>query len=231
MKHRIANDRALHLSVGVAALFGALVGAAAAQTLPWPDEQPQKPQQQAWPGDSHGPASSTPTAVPAAAPPAPMMAPPPQMGGPARMGGAPPGGMAPPGGGGQNECAAEFTRLRGEVEKRGQAAKAISERKGSREELCKAVTNVFHAETTWVNYSRNHAARCGIPPEFIKQLNAGHNNLAKTRQTICATGATAGAPPAPSLSEALGTAQRSPLPATTTRRGGTMDTLTGNPIR
>jgi hypothetical protein len=137
-------------------------------------------------------------------------------------------GMAPPAP--QNDCVAEFTRLRGEVEKRGKLVKAISDRKGSREELCTGITNVFHAEITWVEFSRKNASRCGIPPDFIKQLNAGHNNLAKMRKNICSAGPAG--PATPSLSEALGTAQSAPpAPTTSTKRGGTMDTLVGNPIR
>lgn len=202
---------------------------AAAQTLPWPSEQPQQRQGPAWPGEGGGPPTPTQAAAPAPAPAAPMMVPP-QAGMSPGFGAPMSQRMAPPGAAEQQQCAAEFTRLRGEVEKRGQVAKAISERKGSREELCKAITHIFQAETTWVTFSRKNAARCGIPPDFIKQLGVGHNNLAKTRKTICEGGATAGPPPPPSLSEALGTA-RAPAQPTTTRRGGTMDTLVGNPVR
>ena len=72
-----------------------------------------------------------------------------------------------------------------------------------------------------------------IPPDVVTQLKAGADNLNKMKTNICSGGGAAGgAPPAPSLSEALGTAT---MPATSDdaprRRGGTLDTLTGAPIR
>ena len=215
-------------------LIASPLAASAQTTMAWPGESPTR-STPGWPGD--GPpaaqpapqASAAPTAAapaPMAPAPAPMMAPP--MG---AMGGGMPGpGM---GAGGQMPpCVAEFTRLRSETEKRGAAAKAASERKVSREEMCKMVSNLADAETKWFNYAKKNASQCGIPPEVIKQLAAGHTQMATARKNVCATGAVGGAPPPPSLSEALGTANLpAPTSPSTTRRGGAFDSLTGSVVR
>ena len=144
------------------------------------------------------------------------------------------GGMRAPNAAAQ-ACANEFTRLRGDVDKYGKAAKAVSERKGSREELCKAVTTLFGVESKWVKYAKDNASVCGIPPDIIKQLGQGHDGLGKMRTQICNVaqngGGPAAAPRPPSLSEALGSPRLPSQDNTTVKRGGTLDTLTGNPIR
>jgi hypothetical protein len=160
------------------------------------------------------------------------MQPPPMNAGP------PPGmGMSPPGGGmggtpRENPCMTEFTKLRGNVEQAGKVAKVINDRKGTREEFCKAITNLSGAQAKWVKYTTDHAKNCGIPPDVVSQLKAGATHLAKLKTNVCnGGGATAGAPPAPSLSEALGTATMPTTDDAPRRRGGTLDTLTGATIR
>jgi len=161
------------------------------------------------------------------------------------MNAGPPPGMSVPGGGGfgsggggmggpprENPCMAEFTKLRGDVEKAGKVAKAVSDRKGTREEFCKAITGLHNAQVKWVKYTGDHGKNCGIPPDVITQLKAGATNLGKMKTNICSGGAAAGgAPAAPSLSEALGTATMPTTEDAPRRRGGTLDTLTGAPIR
>ena len=126
----------------------------------------------------------------------------------------------------------EFSKLRGEVEKAGKVAKAINERKGSREEFCKAITGVHSAQAKWTKYTQDHAKQCGIPGEVITQLKAGQANLAKVRTNVCSGGGAAGgAPAAPSLSEALGTSRMPVTDEAPRKRGGSLDTLTGQSIR
>jgi len=212
------------IAVPVAALLGATVAGAFAQApmLPWPDQKPQQPQQRPWPGDAQQAA-----APPAAAPMAPMapMTPAPGMGAPA-MGMPPPGGPAA-------ECLKEFTRLRGEVEKRGAVAKSVNDRKGGREEMCSAISGIYSAQVNWVKYTQSNYKRCGIPPDVVAELKKGQSHLAQLRKNVCSAGpATAAAPAAPSLSEALGTAR---LPVSSndesSKRGGVLDTMTGTAIR
>jgi hypothetical protein len=192
---------------------------AGAQTMPWPSEAPRGGAPAApWPG-----AGGAPTA-------APMPGPMPGAGAPPGMGmgmGAPP----PMGGAGTPPCMAEFTKLREEVQKRGQAAKAAGEHKASREEMCKHITAYAVAELKWVKFTEAGVTSpsCNIPPEVAKQLKQVHANTEQTREKVCAAQAAA-APAAPSLSDALGTT-RLPTPENTKARSGTLDTLTGNAIQ
>jgi hypothetical protein len=204
------------------------VSVAHAQLKAWPDQQPQRPAGPAWPGENSAAPANAPQSAAVQEPPPMNAGPPPPMMAPGGFG----GGMgAPPRQ--QNACMEEFSKLRGEVEKAGKVAKTVNERKGTREEFCKAITNLHGAQVKWVKYTGDHAKNCGIPGDVVTQLKAGAANLGKMKTNICnGGGATAGAPAAPSLSEALGTAT---MPATTDdaprRRGGTLDTLTGAPIR
>jgi len=206
------------------------------QQAPWPAQQSQPQGQAAWPaqqqsqpqGQAAWPAqqpqqSHAATAWPqqqAAAPAAPMtpMAAPAMS--PMGMGG---GGQVPP-------CAAVLNKLHAEAEKRGAEAKAGQEKHVPREELCKLVTNLVAAEGKFTKAAEQEATNCRIPPEAIKQMKAGHENLVKVRTALCTAAPTAGPP---SLAEALGT-DKMPLDATektNVKRGGVLDSLTGAPIR
>jgi hypothetical protein len=141
------------------------------------------------------------------------------MGGPPQMNGV------------QQECMREFTSNREEVEKRGQAAKAGQEKHVTREEMCKLVTIYSSAEAKWIKFSESNVTKCGIPKEVVAQLKGVHVHTAQAQKALCATGPVqAAAPAAPTLSDALGTTR--PLTQDTEKRkpGGTMDTLTGNPL-
>jgi hypothetical protein len=133
----------------------------------------------------------------------------------------------------QQACAEEFAHLREDVEKKGKAVKVANERK-NREELCTALTSVHAAMGKWVTFVKKNTASCGIPAEAGKQLAANYANLSKLKTNVCNGGAqtaAAAGPRTPSLSEALGTLTPATQENTTVRRGGTLDTLTGNPIR
>ncbi len=129
----------------------------------------------------------------------------------------------------QQACIQEFGKFREEVEKRALAAKAGSEKKVPREEMCTLVTAYSAAETKWIKFSEDNIAKCGIPKEAVNQIKGVHVHTADARKKICATGPQAGAPAAPSLSDALGTS-RLPAPTAEKPKGGSMDTLTGNAL-
>jgi hypothetical protein len=186
----------------IVAVMMLAAGPAAAQTLPWPTDAPRAGTPAPWPGER-----ATATA------PSPMGAPPP---------------MASPFGGGAPPCMAEFARLREDVQKRGLAAKAAGQRKVSREEMCKHITDYSAAELKWVKYTEANTASCGIPAEVAQQLKQVHSNTEQTKAKICAAGPGPSAAP-PSLSDALGTS-RLPTPETTKSGSGTLDTLTGSAL-
>jgi hypothetical protein len=219
----------------------------AAAQAPWPSQQPQQQQQpaawpgqqsqgqqsqgqQAWPGQKQAaqepaqPQAAWPSPQqPNAGPVAPMMG----MGGGGGGGMMSPMGGSPGGGGQAPPCFAEFTKLRGEFEKTGAAAKAANEKHVAREEFCKVITALSGASNRWTRYTVAKAAGCGIPAEAVKQIKAQDEHLATLKKNICSAGPVASA--APSLSEALGTdrVQLDEGEKTTIKRGGVLDSLTG----
>jgi hypothetical protein len=144
------------------------------------------------------------------------------------FGAPPPGSGAPPPSGAQQQCMVDFTKLREEVEKRGKSAKAASEHKVTREEMCKYITAYSVAEAKFSRFTEENESKCGIPPNVVQQLKTVHVSTEQTREKICM--AQAMAPAAPSLSDALGTT-RLPTPQTTKTGNGTLDTLTGNALQ
>jgi len=202
--------------------------AALAQTplKAWPDQQPQQPQQQqAWPGNAPQQTSAPGGAL------APVTAPP-MMGMPQQM-----PAQRPQQADSNNPCVVEFTKMRGEVEKKGLVAKGVNDHKGTREEMCSAISGIHQAQANWVKWTVAHTKECSIPPDIVKQLRLGQDNLNKMRKGVCSGGGAPGgaaAMPAPSLSEALGTAGLPPSAAsdnTPKKRGGVLDNMTGTPIR
>jgi hypothetical protein len=141
------------------------------------------------------------------------------------------GGMGPRPTAEQQECMTQFTALRTEAEKRGQAAKLVSEKKPpSREDLCKAVTALTAAQLKWTKYVESNIAKCGIPKEIVTQLKAAHAKTAQGQKQICSAAPAGGQVAAPTLSDALGTATLPAREPEKRKPGGTLDTLTGNAL-
>ena len=84
-------------------------------------------------------------------------------------------------GGGTPPCMAEFAKLREDVEKKGVATKEVSQRKVSREEMCKYVMTYAAAEENWVKFTVSGVQTCGIPAQVADQLKKVHSN---TEQTV-----------------------------------------------
>jgi hypothetical protein len=190
---------------------------------PWPSDPPRAgaPAAAPWPGP--GAPAATPMPGSVAPPMSPMMGAPPggRQASPFDGGGAP-GGVPP--------CMAEFTKLREEVQKRGQVAKAASERKATREEMCKHIQAYNAAEAKWLKFTQASVSNCGIPPQVAEQLKQVHLSTEQTKEKVCAAQSMAVAPSAPSLSDALGTTKL-PTAEHTKSGSGTLDTLTGNAIQ
>lgn len=209
-----------------------------AQAPAWPSDAPKQAPAAgpAWPTDNRSQAAA----------PAPS-----GFGSPAAPGGfgspAAPGGFGPPTGGGfgpprptgpgpnpaaMQACNDEFAKMRAEADKRGAVAKSISEKHGSPVEFCKAITSLHSTMASWWKYAKSQVSTCGVPEQVVKQLNEQQIQLAKVKSQVCNAAANgAAAPRAPSLSEALGATSLPSQNNTTVKRGGTLDTLTGNPIR
>ena len=106
----------------------------------------------------------------------------------------------------QQECMTQFTALRSEVEKRGVAARAASEKAASREEMCGLVKAYGAAETRWIKFAEAAMAKCGIPTEIVAQMRTVHARTTDGEKKLCAAGPAA----APTLHNALDAA---PLPS------------------
>src|SRR5215468_3410712 len=76
-------------------------------------------------------------------------------------------------------CMKDFLALRQEAEKRAQAIKAGMEKKVPRDEACKLFQSFAAAEIKMIKFSESNAGSCGIPPQAIAQMKAGHERTTK----------------------------------------------------
>lgn len=127
-------------------------------------------------------------------------------------------------------CMEEFLPLRQDVEKKAGIIKAVAPKR-NQPETCAAFRSFTAAEAKMIKYVEENATSCGIPADASKTMKSNHAKAVDIRNKVCAP-AQAAAPPAPSLSDALGTSRLPDPTAVQTRRGGggTFDTLTGNPL-
>lgn len=165
--------------------------------------------------------------------------PPPAGFGPPQTQAAPPPPGPPgqrPGPPGQPPCMNDFVPLRAEAEKRAGAIKAAAARKAERSEICSLITQFSEAEGKFAKYIETNQSWCGIPPQVVVQIKANHAKTMKTRTQVCSNSGPMGAqgpniPPGPGLSDTLGTNRAPSASNTTSGKGGTFDTLSGNPIK
>jgi hypothetical protein len=226
----VTRVSAIGLPAIVAVFLTALAVPASAQAPAWPtDGAKQAPAAgPAWPTDSRPQGQAAPGSGGFVSGPAT-----PGGFGPPQSGFGPPRPMGPgPSQAAIEACNREFARLRADADKKSLVAKGISEKHGTPVEFCKAITSLHSAMVTWWKYAKSQVPTCGVPNDVVKQLNEQHVQLAKVKTQVCNAAANgAGAPRAPSLSEALGATSQPTNHNTTVKRGGTLDTLTGNPIR
>ena len=122
--------------------------------------------------------------------------------------------------------------LRTETEKRAAAVKAAATKHADPKELCPLFTAFIESEARVVKFMEKNAASCGIPPQIVATTKAGHIKTSQTKDKVCA--AAAGAMNAdrrgPGIGDALGV-RPVPTPDTTSLGGGTLDSLSGNPLK
>jgi hypothetical protein len=159
-------------------------------------------------------------------------APPPQSGPPPMQAapmGAPPGGGAPP-------CMSDFVPLRQEAERRAGLIKVAAARKAGREEICQLITKFSEAEGKFAKFVEANQTWCAIPANVVVAIKANHGRTMRTRAQVCSGNGAIGAqgpslPPGPGLSDTLGLNRAPTATNTMTGKGGTYDTLSGNPIK
>jgi hypothetical protein len=138
---------------------------------------------------------------------------------------APPRPAQPPPGAQPPQVCLQFQPIRDQAEKDGGAIKTASDRKASREEICRLFNRFVASESKMVNFLVTHQKTCGVPPDAIKHVRGQHAKSQEIRKQVCSGG---GAPAGPSLSDVLGGPAILDQPPKPGR--GTFDTLTGSPL-
>jgi hypothetical protein len=99
-------------------------------------------------------------------------------------------------------------------------------------EACKLFKTFISTETKFLHGLETNSAQCGVPPEVLKQAHDGHSKAMQVAKQVC-DAAEHPQQTGPSLSDALNSAPVMPDAGNTntkTGRGGTFDTLQGNPL-
>ena len=192
---------------------------------PWPAPQPQAAPS-AWPQQQAAPPQAAPGPSPWDQPA--QSAAPPQPSGPDPWS-RPPQARAPAPQ--DTRCLDQFLVLRKDVEKRGGAIQAASQRKQkpSPKEACGLFNSFTAAEKKMYDYAAKNQASCGIPQQIIDNMKQSRAKSDEVRNRVCqAAAAGPPRPAAPSLSDAL----NAPVPTTDNIKTGrgTFDTLTGSPL-
>jgi hypothetical protein len=120
-----------------------------------------------------------------------------------------------------------FMSLRDDAQQKGAAIGMAEKRHADRKDVCALVTRFAVAEGKAVKFLEANQTWCGVPAESVKQAKAAHEKTLKFRTAVCAP---APQPHIPTLSDALGTPELDTAKNTRTGKGGTFDTLTGNPL-
>ncbi len=129
-------------------------------------------------------------------------------------------------------CMAEFTPLRIETEKRGAAIKAAAAKHAPPQEICQLFVRFIESEAKVVKFMEKNASTCGIPAQIVTVTKGNHGKTLETKEKVCAaaSGAQNEARRGPGLGDALGM-RAIPTPETTTTGAGTLDSLSGNPLK
>jgi hypothetical protein len=120
-----------------------------------------------------------------------------------------------------------FIKLRTDAQQKASAIGAAEKHHATRKEVCTLVTWFSVAEAAALKFLEVNATWCGVPADAISSAKAAHEKTLKFRKVVCTEEPK---PRLPTLSDALGTPQLDTAKNTKTGKGGTFDTLTGNPL-
>jgi hypothetical protein len=124
----------------------------------------------------------------------------------------------------------DFLKLRADAEQKAGAVRLASEHKAERKEMCTLVERFAASENVMMKFLEDNQSWCGIPAQAIQSAKANHEKTLKFRTVACSDAPAPGRPKAPTLSDAINTPSVDTAKNTKTGRGGTFDTLTGNPL-
>ncbi len=119
----------------------------------------------------------------------------------------------------------DFMRLRNVAQERAAAVRRATQHKANRKDVCSLMTRFSVAEEAVVKFLIANKTWCGVPDVAIKQAKLGHEQTLKFRKAACAE---APKPAQPTLSDAL--TQPVDTGGNTSTGGGTLDSLSGNPL-
>lgn len=129
----------------------------------------------------------------------------------------------------QPPCLKDFLALRNDAAKKAQAIQEAQKHKASVTEACKLLTVFTAAQAKMLKYAQENATWCGIPPQIVQEIVAGHKDADTARGRICKLAANPPRPAGPSISDMLG-ASTVPDAGNIKTGRGTFDTLTGTPL-
>lgn len=138
--------------------------------------------------------------------------------------GPPPGQSGPA----PAEQCSQFPKLSAEAKKRADAVQSAMKARVDRKQICTLMTNFVAAEGLVVKFLEDNKTWCGVPAQVITISKANHEKSLKFRTAACTEGAPQ--PKAPTLSDALRTPTVDSSSNVKVGKGGTFDTLTGNPL-
>jgi hypothetical protein len=142
--------------------------------------------------------------------------------------GAPPPAAGPPAG--PPPACVQLMSMRDETQKNAAAIAAASKRKAEPPEACKLFKVFLAGEAKFIQSLADNSATCGVPPQAIKSYQEGHGKAAQIGKQVCEA-AEHPRQSGPSLSDALNSTTIIPDAGNTKQgRGGTFDTLQGNPL-
>ncbi len=121
----------------------------------------------------------------------------------------------------------QFPALSQATQIKANAVQAAMKGKADRKEICRLMTAFVASEGKVVKFLIDNKTWCGVPDQAVTAAKTNHEKSVKFRDAACAA---APEPKAPTLSDAIKTLPVDSSANTNTRRGGTFDTLTGNPL-
>jgi hypothetical protein len=87
-------------------------------------------------------------------------------------------GVPPP------ECQQLLT-IRDQVQKAGQAIEAANQKKAHVKQACQLFRSYLAAETMMIEAMESLGSRCGVPPEILRQVRAGHAKAQQIGKQVC----------------------------------------------
>ena len=124
------------------------------------------------------------------------------------------------------QCA-QFPAMSAATKKKADAVSEAMKAKADRKEICRLMTAFVASEGSIIKFLIANKTWCGVPDQAVTNASASHEKSIKFRDVVCTE---APAPKAPTLSDAIKTPQVDSSSNTKSGRGGTFDTLTGNPL-